>query len=164
MVSAHAANPALGRGIGPRVGALCAQLWHIAACTVQQHAQPQRTARLQVTLQGSLAAAAYIASSKGKSEKSLPGVSLTQLAAYFSIHFKDLFHYVVDMHSRLYPGTELKELVPVKSAFVASTVAYGKWKEFSHSLFPNGFAGTTGAPFTHPFTPLCEDPQLLIEL
>ena len=39
----------------------------------------------QATIQGQLAAAAYLASSKGKLT---PGVSVTQLTSYFSMHMK----------------------------------------------------------------------------
>jgi len=92
------------------------------------------------TVQGQLAAAAYLASSKGKM---VPGMSVTALCSHLSMHMKDFFNHVLENHARLYPGTELKEIVPVKRAFLVSTVVHAKWKEFSRQLFPTGFAGAT---------------------
>ena len=117
--------------------------------------QPNRTSRLtlpvffysslaaQSTIQGQLAAAAYLASSKNKA---LPGISVTQLTSHLNMHIKDFFSHALEVHTRLYPGIELSEIVPVKAAYVTSTIVHAKWKEFSKQLFPTGFAGATGAP------------------
>ena len=101
----------------------------------------------QTTVQGQVAAAAYLASSKGKA---LPGVSVTALTSHLSMHMKDFFNHALEQHARLYPGIELTELVPVKRAYLASTIAYAKWKEFSRTLFPSGFAGATSADTEEP--------------
>ena len=97
----------------------------------------------QSTIQGQLAAAAYLASSKNKA---LPGISVTQLTSHLNMHIKDFFSHALEVHTRLYPGIELSEIVPVKAAYVTSTIVHAKWKEFSKQLFPTGFPGATGEP------------------
>jgi len=87
-----------------------------------------------------LAAAAYLTSSMGKD---LPGVSVTELARHSALNLKELFSVVIELHSRLYPGQELTEVVPAQKSFIVATIAFAKWKEFSRTLFPTGFAGAT---------------------
>ena len=125
--------------------------------------QPNRTSRLtppvffysslaaQSTIQGQLAAAAYLDSSKNKA---LPGISVTQLTSHLNMHIKDFFSHALEVHTRLYPGIELSEIVPVKAAYVTSTIVHAKWKEFSKQLFPTGFAGATGEPPPPIYPPL----------
>ena len=105
----------------------------------------------QSTIQGQLAAAAYLASSKNKA---LPGISVTQLTSHLNMHIKDFFSHALEVHTRLYPGIELSEIVPVKAAYVTSTIVHAKWKEFSKQLFPTGFAGATGEPPPPLYPPL----------
>ena len=87
-----------------------------------------------------IAAAAYLTSSMGMS---LPGISVTELTTLVQLHLKDFFDSVIDVHSRLYTGQPLAELVPVKQAFVVTTIVHTKWRAFSRDLFPNGFCGAT---------------------
>jgi len=87
-----------------------------------------------------LAAAAYLTSSIGKE---LPGVSLTRLASHYGLNLKDLFTQILELHTRLYPGNELTELVPAQRSFIVATIMFAKWNNFSRTLFPDGVGGAT---------------------
>ena len=83
-----------------------------------------RRPRAQTKVKGQVAAAAYLASSKGKM---LPGISVTQLTAHLSMHMKDFFNHVLEQHARLYPGNELTEIVPVRARAVFFLLFYSVW-------------------------------------
>ena len=79
---------------------------------------------------------------------------MTQLTSHLNMHIKDFFSHALEVHTRPYPGIELSEIVPVKAAYVTSTIVHAKWKEFSKQLFPTGFAGATGEPPPPIYPPL----------
>lgn len=97
---------------------------------------------VQATLNGELAAVAYLAHIKGSGTGLL---SVTALTTHLAMHIKDFLYHVEEQNSRLFAGTAIPGFQSLKRAYIVSTIAHAKWKEFSRALFPTGFVGTHAA-------------------